>query len=188
MKIVAVLGSPRTQGNSASLAQRFLDMAQELGAEVQKFFLNTMDFKGCQGCGTCKTKSAECVLEDDLAEVLEAIKQVDILLLASPVYFGDISGQLKCFFDRTYSYANPDFTSRVPSGKKAIMALVQADPRAENFNDIFPRYERWLKVFGFAPVYLLRATGVRDPGDINQQAGVLEQAAALARELVTPAP
>ena len=104
MKIVAVLGSPRPQGNRASLARQFLAAARELGAEVQEYPLNQLDFQGCQGCRTCKTKSEACVLEDDLAEVLAAIKGADLLVLASPVYFGDIIGQMKCFFDRTYSF------------------------------------------------------------------------------------
>jgi multimeric flavodoxin WrbA len=186
MKIVAVLGSPRPHGNSASLAQEFLDQARRLGAQIQVYPLNQMDFKGCQGCGTCKAQSDRCVLEDDLTEVLEAVRATDVLLLASPVYFGDISGQLKCFFDRTYSYFNPGLTSRLPQGKKAVMVLVQANPDADNFNDIFPRYERWLKMYGCDPVYLLRATGVRNPGEIARQPAVLEQAAALARDLVQP--
>jgi multimeric flavodoxin WrbA len=187
MKIVAVLGSPRPDGNSAGLAQRLLDAAEGLGAEVQKFFVNKMDFKGCQGCESCKTTSDRCILEDELTEVLEAIKKADTLVLASPVYFGDISGRLKCFFDRTYSYFNPDFSSRLPSGKKAVFILVQAQPEEGEFNDIFPRYERWLKLYGFSPIYRLRATGVRAPGDINKQTRILEQAAALGRELVAPA-
>ena len=70
-------------------------------------------------------------MEDELTEVLEAIKKADTLVLASPVYFGDISGRLKCFFDRTYSYFNPDFSSRLPSGKKAVFILVQAEPEEE---------------------------------------------------------
>ena len=184
MKIVAVLGSPRPQGSSASLARKFLDEARSLGAETKIYPLTQLDFKGCQGCRTCKTKGDQCVLKDDLAEVLAAVKGADLLLLASPVYFGDLSGQLKCFFDRTYSYVNPDFSSRVPPGKQAVLVLVQANPDPEQFNDIFPRYERWLRMFGFDPVYLLRATGVRDPEDLDRQPAVLDQAAALAREVV----
>jgi multimeric flavodoxin WrbA len=186
MKIVVVLGSPRPEGNSALLAQKLLNAAEGLGAEVRKFFVNKMDFKGCQGCESCKTTSDRCILEDELTEVLEAIKTADTLVLASPVYFGDISGRLKCFFDRTYSYLNPDFSSRLPSGKKAVFILVQGEPEEGEFNDIFPRYERWLKLYGFSPIYRLRATGVRAPVDINQQTGILEQAAALGRELVAP--
>ena len=184
MKIVAVLGSPRPRGNSNSLAQKFLDAARLLGADTKVYLLNQMDFQGCQACRTCKTKSETCILEDDLAQVLADLKQADLLVLASPVYFGDISGQLKCFFDRTYSYFNPDFSSRVPPGKKAVMVLVQANPDEAEFADIFPRYQRWLKLYGFDPVYLLRSVGVRDPGDIDHQPQVLDQAAALARELV----
>jgi multimeric flavodoxin WrbA len=184
MKIVAVLGSPRPSGNSASLAQKFLDEARTLGAETRSFLLNQLDFTGCQGCRTCKTKSDRCVLSDDLTEVLAAVKEADVLLLASPVYFGDLSGQLKCFFDRTYSCLNPDFSSRVPPGKKAVMVLVQANPSPFSFDDIFPRYERWLKMFGYHPVYLLRATGLREPEDLEQQPAFLDQAAALAREVL----
>jgi multimeric flavodoxin WrbA len=185
MKIVAVLGSPRVQGNSTTLAQAFLQSAREQGADTQEFALNQMDFQGCQGCGACKTKQETCTLKDDLTQVLNAVKEADIVVLASPVYFGDLSGQLKCFFDRTYSYINPDFSCRIPAGKKAVLILTQAATE-ENFADIFPRYERWLKLYGCDPVRLLRATGVKDLGAIAEQAGVLDQAAALARELVTP--
>jgi len=186
MKIVAVLGSPRPQGNSAGLARQFLAAAREQGAEVQEYQLNQMTFRGCQGCLTCKTKSDTCVLEDDVAPVLAAIKEAQVLVLASPVYYGDLIGQLKCFFDRTYSFFNPDFSSRVPTGKKAVLILAQANPDPDQFADIYPRYKRWLKLYGFDPVYLLRAVGVRDMGDIDGQPDLLGQAAALAQELITP--
>jgi multimeric flavodoxin WrbA len=184
MKIVAVLGSPRPRGNSSTLAHRFLDTARELGAETRIFPLNQMTFQGCQGCRTCKTKTDNCCLEDDLAEVLAAIKEADVLVLASPVYYGDLSGQMKCFIDRTYSYLDSDFSSRLPAGKKAVMILVQAQPDETMYADIFPRYERFLKWYGFDPVYLLRATGVRDLGDIEPRTALLGRAAALAHEII----
>jgi len=184
MKIVAVLGSPRPQGNSAGLARQFLAAARERGAEVQEYQLNDMTFRGCQGCLSCKTGSDTCVLEDDVASVLAAIKEAQVLVLASPVYYGDLIGQLKCFFDRTYSFFNSDFSSRVPTGKKAVLILAQANPDEAQFADIYPRYKRWLKLYGFDPVYLLRAVGVSDMGDIDGQPDLLAQAAALAQELI----
>jgi multimeric flavodoxin WrbA len=186
MKIVAVLGSPRPQGNSSTLARAFLQAAGERGAEITEYLLNEMDYQGCQGCMACKTKRDTCILKDDLAPLLNAVKEADLLVLASPVYFGDLSGQMKCFFDRTYSYLNPDFSARVPPGKKAVMILVQGNPAPAQFADIFPRYERWLKLYGFDPIRLLRAAGVREPGEIASQSATLEEAAALARELVNP--
>jgi multimeric flavodoxin WrbA len=184
MKIVAVLGSPRPQGNSNTLARAFLEAARERGAETQEFLLNQMDFKGCQACMACKTKSETCILEDDLAPILEAVRDADVLVLASPVYFGDLSSQLKAFFDRTYSCINPDFSCRLPAGKKAVMILTQANPDPAQFEDIFPRYERWLKLYGCDPIRLLRAVGVREAGEVAQQGALMDQAAALARELV----
>jgi multimeric flavodoxin WrbA len=185
MKIVAVLGSPRPRGNSSTLARAFLLAAVERGAEITEYLLNDMDYQGCQGCGACKTKSEICVLEDDLAPVLKAVKEADLLVLASPVYFGDLNGQLKCFFDRTYSFFNPDFSSRVPPGKKAVLILVQANPEETEFADIFPRYRRWLRMYGYDPIRLLRVTGVREPCEVASQAAALDAAAALARELVS---
>ena len=115
---------------------------------------------------------------------MQAVRDADVLVLASPVYFGDLSGQLKCFFDRTYSYFNPDFSCRMPPGKKAVMVLTQANPDPDNFNDIFPRYQRWLKMYGCDPIRLLRVIGVREPGEVASQTAALDAAAALARELV----
>jgi multimeric flavodoxin WrbA len=184
MKIVAVLGSPRPQGNSSTLAHRFLEAARERGAETQEFNVQQMAFQGCQACAACKTKSEACIVEDDATPVLAAIQAADVLVLASPVYFGDLSGRLKCFFDRTYSFFNPDFTSRVPPGKQAVLILTQGQPDAGQYADIFPRYERFLKWFGFARVHLLRATGVSAPGEVKKQTALMDQAAALARELV----
>ena len=186
MKIVAVLGSPRPQGNSAGLARRFLAAAREQGAEVQEFSLNKLNFRGCQGCLHLQDQERGLHPGGRSGRGVGGHQEADVLVLASPVYFGDISGQLKCFFDRTYSFFNPDFSSRVPAGKKAVLVLVQANPDPAQFDDIFPRYERWLKLYGFEPVHLLRAVGVRDPGDLYQQPDLLAQAAALARELVQP--
>ncbi|MFZ5447345.1 MAG: flavodoxin family protein [Thermodesulfobacteriota bacterium] len=184
MKIVAVLGSPRPQGNSNTLARAFLKAAEERGAETREFLLNQMNFQGCQACMACKTKSETCILEDDLVQVFETLREADVLVLASPVYFGDLSSQLKAFFDRTYSCINPDFSCRLPAGKTAVMILTQANPDPKEFDDIFPRYERWLKLYGCNPIRLLRATGVREPGEVMQQPALMDLAAALARELV----
>ena len=109
MNIVCLLGSPRAKSNSSSIAKRFIVTAEELGAKVKTYTLNGLKYSGCQGCMMCKTKLEKCVLEDDLEEVLDAVQQADILLMASPVYYGDISSQLKGFIDRTFSYLKPDF-------------------------------------------------------------------------------
>ena len=184
MKIVAVLGSPRPKGNSVLMAEAFLNTARERGADIEVYLLNQMNIKGCQGCGQCKTESEMCVVEDDLKPVYESIRGADILVVASPVYFGDLSAQLKCFWDRTYAWFNPNFTSRLAPGKKSVMFLAQANPNEEMFNDIHPRYERWLKMFGFTDNFVVRAVGVRDAGEVKEKKEPLEQAKKLAQDMV----
>ena len=65
------------------------------------------------------------MLNDDLTAVLEAVKEADAVVLATPNYFGEVSGQFKSFFDRTYSYLNPDRTSRLQPGKSSVFVLAQ---------------------------------------------------------------
>ena len=95
MKIVGILGSPRKKSNSSELANRVLDAAREKGAETEAFVLNDLDYKGCQACMGCKGKKDYCIIKDDLTPVLEAMREADAVVLASPVYYGDVSGQFR---------------------------------------------------------------------------------------------
>jgi multimeric flavodoxin WrbA len=187
MKVLAVLGSPRSQGNSATLAREVLAGLEAAGAEVRVYELNRLEFQGCQGCGACKAEAEACVLEDGFTPIYAALRETDVLLLASPVYFGDLSGQMKCFFDRLYALANPDFTSRLSPGKRAVVILTQGAPPEEMFADIFPRYERWLKHFGFGPIYLLRGLGLSEAGEAGRRPELMAQAREIAACLTAPA-
>jgi multimeric flavodoxin WrbA len=174
MKIVSVLGSPRKNANSSMIANRFCATAQEFGAEVETFVLNDLEFRGCQGCMLCKTKLDRCALQDDLTEVLEAIRETDVLVLASPVYYWDVSGQLKCFLDRTFSYLVPDFyanpvKSRLVPGKKLVLVLVQANPDETMFANIFPKFDYFFRSYGFSDTHLIRACGVGAPGEVENR-------------------
>jgi multimeric flavodoxin WrbA len=188
MKIVCLLGSPRPKGNSAFLADRFCRTAEALGAEIQTFALNKLKYRGCQACMTCKTKLDRCVLKDDLAEVLDAIRGAQVLVMASPIYFGEVSSQLKAFIDRTFSYLVPDYTtnphpSRLAPGKKLVMILAQGDPGEQQYTDVFPRYDSFFKWYGFDESHLIRACGVLGLGEVEGRAEVLSRAEAVAREI-----
>jgi len=133
MKAVCLLGSPRTKGNSAILANYFMQTMQQAGVETASFTLNNLSYRGCQACYMCKTKVDHCILEDDLSPVLEAVTKSDILVMATPVYFGHVSGQLKTFFDRTFSFLVPDYhatpyKSRLAPGKKSVFIIARETP------------------------------------------------------------
>lgn len=179
MKVVCLLGSPRAKGNSTHLARRFCDTAKNLGAKVQTYTLNRLTFRGCQACMACKTRAEECVLKDDLQEVLEAVKSCDVLVLASPIYYGDVSSQMKAFIDRTFSFLKNDYTtnpqpSRLPPGKRLVFILTQGQPDEVQFSDVFPRYDNFFKWYGFAGSDLIRVCGVMKPAEVEVHREALE--------------
>ncbi|MDD2336941.1 MAG: flavodoxin family protein [Geobacteraceae bacterium] len=164
MKIVSLLGSPRAKGNSATIAKRIVETAVKLGAETVTYELNRLAYQGCQGCYACKKGLEECVLQDDLAEVLAAVREADCVVLASGVYFGEITSQLKGFFDRCFSYFKPDFhTNPEPSRlkpKKLVFVITQGNPDEAAFDSIFSRYDMFLKWLGFKDTRLVRICGI----------------------------
>jgi multimeric flavodoxin WrbA len=183
MKIVAVLGSPRPKSNSSALARTILEGASQFGAETREFVLNKLQFKGCQACETCKTKLDHCVLKDDLTAVLEAVQEADVVVLATPNYFGEVSGQFKSFFDRTYSYLNSDFSSRLKPGKTSVFIFAQGQKSLDAYRDVHPRYEMWMKQFGFSTNYLMRMNGPRAAESIAQRPDLVTEAQEIAAKL-----
>jgi multimeric flavodoxin WrbA len=189
MKIVCLLGSPRLKGNSAAMADKFCETVQGLGAEVTTFALNQLKYRGCQACMTCKTKLEKCVLEDDLAEVLDAIHDADVVVLATPIYFSEISSQLKAFIDRTYSYLVPDYPTnpypcRLSPGKNLVFIEAQGHPDESLFADVFPRYDSIFKWYGFAESYRIRACGVFREGDVENREDTMKLVEKTAREIM----
>lgn len=159
MKIVALFGSPRANGNTATLTKTFNKTAEELGAAVQTFLLNKLDAKGCQACDACKTETDHCIIKDDLANVLESVKNADVLVAATPIYFADISAQFKIFVDRCYSYLEPFETmpeaSRLKAGKKFV--LITAQNRGEDmFAEVCTKYRMIFEFLGFKETHLIR--------------------------------
>ena len=156
MRVVAVLGSPRSRASSIYLAQCFLDVASELGAKTNSFILNDLKFIGCQGCYGCKRRSEVCVIRDELTAVLEAVADCDVLLLATPVYIHDVTGQMKLFIDRAFSYLTPEFytgggsPTRLAPGKKMLFIQTQGAPDAATFARVAASYETFFKGLGFA--------------------------------------
>jgi multimeric flavodoxin WrbA len=163
MKIVAVLGSPRPRASSGKLVNLFLNSAAERGADSETFLLNDLHYIGCQGCYGCKRVSDTCVIKDDLTPVLMAVSQCDILIIATPIYVSDVTGQMKCFIDRTFSFLSPELhtkpaqASRLEPGKKMLFMQTQGSGDSREFADVFPRYEKFFRLLGFAAQSLIVA-------------------------------
>jgi len=104
-KIMIIDGGPRRNFNTASMLQKFAEGASSVGSdiEVKTVRLYGLDYKGCMSCMACKIKgkaSNVCKFKDALTPVLEEIAEADGLVLGSPIYFGDVTGQMRAFLER----------------------------------------------------------------------------------------
>jgi multimeric flavodoxin WrbA len=104
MKVMAVNGSPRKHGNTATLLKNAIRGAVSVGAETEMVNLYDIDFKGCTSCFACKLKDGpsygRCAWNDGLSPVLDRARDVDVIIFGSPIFFWDVSGEMRSFMER----------------------------------------------------------------------------------------
>ncbi len=104
-KLVAVYGSPRRDGNTDTLLNRFLEgvsdcsLLDQNSLKIEKIFTSNLVISSCRGCGSC-LKTGECVVQDEMQSLYAKLIECDFLAVASPVFFTTVSGYLKTFIDR----------------------------------------------------------------------------------------
>lgn len=104
MKVIAVNGSPRKKWNTATLLEKALEGAASEGAETELIHLYDLNFKGCTSCFACKLKDGKsygkCAMNDELTHVLAKLKDTDAVILGSPIYLGNSTGEMRSFMER----------------------------------------------------------------------------------------
>ena len=105
-KVVILSTSPRKNSNSEALAEAFAKGALEGGNDVEVIRMREKTFGFCRGCFACQ-KTGKCILKDDMAEIVPKMEQADVLVFATPIYYYEMSGQMKTLLDR----ANPLFVA-----------------------------------------------------------------------------
>jgi len=125
MKILVLNGSPHPQGSTKDMVNAFKKGAESAGHIVDVMDVCKKKIGGCLACEYCHSKGhGECIQKDDMQEVYNLLKEAEMLVIASPIYYHGISGQLKCVIDRFYSAAYP----RGPKNlKKVAMILSSGD-------------------------------------------------------------
>ena len=98
-KILIVSASLRGRSNSELLAEEILAGAREAGKEAELLSLKEKDLRFCIGCLACQ-KTGKCVLRDDMGKMLDRVREADVLVLVTPIYYYGLPGQLKTFLDR----------------------------------------------------------------------------------------
>ncbi len=104
MNVIAIIGSPKKNGTISRIAKKILEGAEINGNNTEILNLYDFDIKPCRGCWIC-SKSGRCCIKDDFENIFNKILEADVIILGSPVYWANISGVMKNFFDRHTGFA-----------------------------------------------------------------------------------
>ena len=127
MRVLGISGAPKKKGFTNLLLDEALDGARAGGALTDKIILNDLNFKSCQECGGCDETGA-CALSDDMEAIYKKLQEVDAFIVASPIYFGNLTAQLKAMIDRCHCLWVKKYVlknNKVPANKPS------ASPRGE---------------------------------------------------------
>jgi multimeric flavodoxin WrbA len=128
-KVIVLSSSPRRGGNSDLLCDQFTAGAKESGNVVEKISLRDKKINYCTGCGTCIDRKGKCSQKDDMTEVLNKMVEADVIVMATPVYFYTMSGQMKTLIDRTCAryteISNKEFYFIVTAADESRPAMVR---------------------------------------------------------------
>lgn len=162
-KVLVISASPRKGGNSDTLCDEFMKGAIDSGNTVEKIFLRDKKINYCTGCGFCNTNDyTACSQKDDMALILDKIVIADVIVMATPVYFYTMDGQMKTFIDRCcarYTHiSNKDF----------YFIATAADVRPQALERTFDGFRGFIACLENArEAGLLYGAGVWNMGEIN---------------------
>jgi multimeric flavodoxin WrbA len=174
-KIVAIVSSPRKDGNSETIVKAMVEAAKGKGHDVQVFNVAAMkDRRGCIACLGCK-KAGKCVLKDEITPALDAIRDADGVILSTAVYFGQPTGQYRLLEDRFYSFIDGSFTPNIAAGKKLAVVVTAGSAGADELASQITG--RMVSFFKFEPIGNITMTDGNNPHTAEQNPQLLAQAA-----------
>lgn len=176
MKVLGISGSMRANGNTAQLINVILDRVKEAGIETEYISLADKEIRPCTGCEVCRTAKWCATEDDDWASIVDRILECEVLVLGSPTYYYDVSGQLKNFIDRTYSL----YHDRRLAGRKAVAVTVCADRGCER---ALGTLEGFLNTHEFAYLGYVCGKGSA-PGDIRRDERAMQKARDVAETII----
>lgn len=176
MKTVVINGSPRKGGNCEAIINQLLN---EIDTEVSNYFLEDANINFCKACQSCQ--KGDCVQGDDLNKAMDELIEADLLIFATPIYYGQMSAQAKTFVDRFYQISqNPN---KSLDGTKVIIIATHANP-----SDIYVDYVKGLSEMPFGYVGMdvigtVIAKGAMGKGDEKELADAIAEAKKIGENL-----
>lgn len=168
-KIVAISSSLHANSNSGTLLSKFVEGAKAAGNEVTVVSLRGKKINFCIGCLSCQN-TGKCVLDDDVRAIAELIKQADVVAFATPIYYYEMSGQLKTLLDRLNPLYGTDYKFT-----DVYLLSTAADTDPETDKRAVSGLEGWIECFERAHLAgKVFAGGVTDGGEIAGHEGLVE--------------
>ena len=163
-KIVILNGSPRKNGNTSALVKSFIEGAESMGNTVTEFFLSDMNIHGCKGCFSGHSrKEYPCVQKDDMDKIYPAVKACDVIVFATPLYYWNMSGQIRTAIDRLFALEEGD--GNLLRGHDRASALLMA-AEGYGFADVLLYYNHMMEHLSWKNLGHVLAGGNGDVGDI----------------------
>ena len=189
MKVIAINGSPRKNGNTSTILQEVLDGAAEKGAETRMIHLNALNMKGCQGCLACREDLGNCAYKDDFQDVLKEMKECDGVVLGTPIYVFNVTGQFKCFLDRCYCFTDHteegEYITVLPTGKKFALVTSQGDENRDAYKHVIEYLQLLLSFLSGSSLEVITQAGTEDKSDAGKDAKLMEAARAVGKSLAS---
>lgn len=161
-KVVVLSTSLRTNSNSELLAKSFVEGAKEAGNEVEYISLKNKDIRFCIGCLTCQ-KTGHCVIKDDVADIMNSVLEADVVVWSTPIYYFEMSGQMKTLIDRLNPMYSKDYKFR-----DVYLLATAAEEGDEVFEKVITGLNGWIDCFEKTTIKgTILAGGVSDSGAIS---------------------
>lgn len=169
-KVLIIATSPRKNGNSNRIAQEFEKGAREAGNTTEIVYLYDKTINFCKGCLACQ-KTHQCVIKDDANEIVEKMKHSDVIVWATPIYYYEMSGQMKTMIDR----ANPIFGSEYKF-KDIYLIATAADSGEYAMDGAIKGLQGWIDCFAGTNIKgVLKGLGLEGIGAV-ENTPILQQA------------
>ena len=191
MKLLCISGSPRRGGNTDRLLNEAITGAAGKGAQVKHIVLADLDIAPCAHCDGCVQTGGRCVLEDDMQEIHEDIRQYDRFIVASPIYFMGLTAQVKAMIDRCQALWVIKHMLKLPVGLGKDIprkgAFISAG--ATNYGNLFTgsvvTMKSWYKTLDIEYAADLLIPGMDSYNALASQPAALAQAISLGRQIVS---
>lgn len=180
-RILAIVGSPRRDGNTNILVSQMAEGASGIGAIVDTILLGDLQINECDGCHRC-WQGKDCSKNDDMCEVYPKIIQSDVIIFGTPVYWYGPSGLMKMFVDRFVYFNCPENRAKI-RGKKAVIAVVFEEENPKTARLVVEFFEKSLAYLEMELIGKVIVPGVSRKGDVLRKQVYMQQASKLGKSM-----